>query len=171
MENFLGYNLLMAKTKKSDDTSAKITSTKLHRPMKDRVIGGVCAGIGEFFQIDPTIVRLIFVLITVFGGGGILLYLILWLIIPSESSGSELTKENIEKSADEIKDTAKEFAKNFKTDVRNINSRRFFGIVILIIGVILLLESFGFMDLKYVVKFFPAVIIIVLGIAILKKSE
>lgn len=161
----------MAKTKKTDDTSAKAASAKLNRPVKDRVIGGVCAGIGEFFQIDPTIVRLIFVLITIFGGGGILLYLILWLIIPSESFSSELTKENIEKSADEIKDTAKEFAKNIKTDVKNINSRRFFGIAILIVGAILLLESFGFMDLKYVVKFFPAVIIIILGIAILKKSE
>lgn len=150
--------------------SKSVTTTRLCRP-KDRVVGGVCAGLGEFFQIDPTIVRLIFVLITIFGGGGILLYLILWLIIPSESSGPELTKENIEKSTNEIKDTAKEFAQNIRTDVKSINSRRFFGIAILIIGIVLLLESFGFMDLKYVVKFFPAIIIIVLGIAILKKSE
>jgi len=49
---------------------------------KDSVIGGVCAGIGNYFNIDPVLVRLIWVLITFAWGFGILAYFIAWLIIP-----------------------------------------------------------------------------------------
>lgn len=48
---------------------------------KNRVIGGVCNGIGEYFVIDPVIVRIIFVLTAIFGAG-ILVYLVLWIMLP-----------------------------------------------------------------------------------------
>ena len=58
---------------------------KLYRSTKDRWIGGVCGGLGEYFKLDPTLVRIIFILIALFMmGGGILIYLLLWLIIPQE---------------------------------------------------------------------------------------
>lgn len=163
----------MVKKTESDNnsrTTAK-TSAKLTRPIKDRVIAGVCSGLGEFFQVDPTIVRLIFILISVFGGGGILLYLILWLIVPSDSSDSEITKENIEKNAGEIKDRAKEFAKDMKLNTTNLNSRQLFGVAILVSGVMLLLGNFGFLNFSHLIKFFPAIIVIIIGVAILKKRS
>jgi phage shock protein C len=46
------------------------------------MLGGVCGGLGEFFGIDPTLVRLFFVLLALLGGHGVLIYLILWLIVP-----------------------------------------------------------------------------------------
>ena len=49
------------------------------------MIAGVCAGIGKYFNLDPTIIRVLYVLMVFFAGFGILLYLILWLVIPSES--------------------------------------------------------------------------------------
>ena len=49
---------------------------------KQGKIFGVCAGLGEYFDLDPTIVRIIFLLLFFFAGGGILLYLILTLIMP-----------------------------------------------------------------------------------------
>lgn len=58
---------------------------RLYRPKRGRVIGGVCAGIGEYFNIDPVLVRLI-LLLFVLSGGSILFYLIAWLIIPDEDS-------------------------------------------------------------------------------------
>ncbi len=58
---------------------------RLYRPKRGRVIGGVCAGIGEYFDIDPVLVRLI-LLLFVLSGGSILFYLIAWLIIPDEDS-------------------------------------------------------------------------------------
>ncbi len=56
--------------------------TRLYRSQKDRMIAGVCGGLAEVLDIDPTIVRLVFVLLALLGGHGILLYLILWLIMP-----------------------------------------------------------------------------------------
>jgi phage shock protein C len=48
------------------------------------MIGGVCGGLGEYLAIDPTLIRVLFVLAAVFGGHGVLLYLILLLLVPIE---------------------------------------------------------------------------------------
>ncbi|MCK9399670.1 MAG: PspC domain-containing protein [Bacteroidales bacterium] len=56
----------------------------LYRSRKDRVFGGVAGGIARSLNADPAIVRLIFALMIIVGGGGILLYLILWIAIPEE---------------------------------------------------------------------------------------
>lgn len=59
---------------------------KLYRSEKDRKIAGVCGGIGEYFGIDPTVVRIIFVLLLLPGGlPGLIPYLLLWLLVPNES--------------------------------------------------------------------------------------
>lgn len=51
---------------------------------EDRIVAGVCGGLGEYFNADPTLVRILFVLLTLFGGGflGILIYIVLWIIMP-----------------------------------------------------------------------------------------
>ena len=48
----------------------------------NKLIGGVCAGIADYLGLDPTIVRIVWVLMLFFAGFGILLYLILWIIMP-----------------------------------------------------------------------------------------
>lgn len=58
---------------------------RLYRSRKDRMIAGVCGGIGEYLNIDPTLVRLAFLLLAIWGGGGVLAYLIAWIVIPEES--------------------------------------------------------------------------------------
>lgn len=55
---------------------------KLYRSRTEKMLGGVCGGLGELLDIDPTIVRLVFVLLALWGGGGLLIYIILWLIAP-----------------------------------------------------------------------------------------
>ena len=54
---------------------------KLHRNKKEYKIAGICSGIGDYFEIDPVIVRLIF-LLGLFLGGGLIVYIIGWIIIP-----------------------------------------------------------------------------------------
>lgn len=147
------------------------TPAKLFRSENDRVVAGVCAGLGEFFQIDATIIRLIFIIVTLFGGGGILLYLILWLIIPSQGSNSEITKENIDKGVNEMKDKARDLTQSIKLNSTNLNTRQFLGIIILTFGAILLLDNFGIVNVVRLWRFIPALIIIFLGISILKKRE
>ncbi|MBP7228150.1 MAG: PspC domain-containing protein [Longilinea sp.] len=57
---------------------------RLMRSRNDQMIGGVCAGLANYFVLDPTLVRLIFVLMLLFGGHGLLIYLILWVVMPLE---------------------------------------------------------------------------------------
>ncbi len=59
-------------------------SKRIYRSKKDRIIAGVCGGLAEYFTIDPTIIRIIYVLLTIFSMliPFIVLYLILWVIIP-----------------------------------------------------------------------------------------
>ena len=54
------------------------------RRSHDRMIGGVAAGLGQYFSIDPTLVRLLFVIGTLAGGPGLLAYIILLIIVPEE---------------------------------------------------------------------------------------
>jgi len=61
------------------------TEKRLYRSRDDRIVGGVCAGLGEYLGVDPTAIRLLFVLGTFFGVGSLLLiYLAMLLIIPEE---------------------------------------------------------------------------------------
>lgn len=62
-----------------------VMEKKLYRSVKDRKIAGVCGGIGEYFNIDPTLIRLGMVIICCMGGSGVLAYIIAALIIPEET--------------------------------------------------------------------------------------
>ncbi|MEK6970735.1 MAG: PspC domain-containing protein [archaeon] len=61
-----------------------VSHNRLTRSTKDRILGGVCGGIAAHYGWDPTLVRLGWVLLTLFGGAGLLLYIVAWLIMPAE---------------------------------------------------------------------------------------
>ncbi len=60
------------------------TTKRLYRIPQGKVIGGVCTGLGEYFEIDHTILRIIWVLSFLFAGIGGLVYLIAWILIPEK---------------------------------------------------------------------------------------
>ena len=55
---------------------------RLYRSAKDKILGGVCGGIAEYYNIDPTLVRLLWVIFSLLYGVGILAYIIAWIIVP-----------------------------------------------------------------------------------------
>ena len=59
---------------------------QLRRSKTDKMIAGICGGLGKYFGLDSTILRLVFVLLLIFAGTGLLAYLIMWLVIPYEKS-------------------------------------------------------------------------------------
>ena len=62
------------------------TAKRLTRSKSDKLIGGVCGGLGEYFDLDPTLIRLAFALLIIFGvGSPILFYVLLWIIMPAGS--------------------------------------------------------------------------------------
>jgi phage shock protein PspC (stress-responsive transcriptional regulator) len=60
------------------------TTHKLYRSKTDRKLGGVCGGLGEYLGAGPTIIRVLFIVLAVFGGAGLIIYLAMWLIVPRE---------------------------------------------------------------------------------------
>ena len=57
---------------------------RIKRSVTDKMIAGVCGGLGNYFDIDPTLIRLAFAFAVILGGAGILAYLIMWIIVPRE---------------------------------------------------------------------------------------
>ncbi len=95
---------------------------RLHKSRSDRMIDGVCAGIAEYFGVDPTLVRVAFVLLLFAGGAGLLLYLVGMIIMPSDLGSP-------------VETTAKASPK--------ANSR-FWGVLLVVIGIVWLLGNLGF---------------------------
>ena len=62
-----------------------IKDKKLYRSQEDRMIAGVCGGIGEYFEIDPTLIRILWVLFSFAGGAGVLAYIVAYIIVPERS--------------------------------------------------------------------------------------
>ncbi len=57
---------------------------RLYRSRTERMIGGVCGGLGVYFDMDPTLIRVLFVVLTLAGGPGLIAYLLLLIIVPIE---------------------------------------------------------------------------------------
>jgi phage shock protein PspC (stress-responsive transcriptional regulator) len=128
----------------------KEMTNRLYRSRKDRLIGGVCGGLGTYFGIDPVIVRLLFVVVAVWGGLGFLGYLILWIIIPPEERLGETSQDVIQGNVSEIEERAQGFAQ----DAREAFSGRatipaertmWAAVALIALGVVLLFSNiFGF---------------------------
>jgi phage shock protein C len=57
---------------------------KLYRSRTDRKLAGVCGGLAQYFNLDATLIRVLFVVLAVLGGSGLVLYLAMWIIVPNE---------------------------------------------------------------------------------------
>jgi phage shock protein C len=69
---------------------------RLYRSKKEKMIGGVCGGLGEFFQVDPIIFRLIFLMLLFGVGSGALIYIVMMLIIPEAPTEVKSVEETEE---------------------------------------------------------------------------
>jgi len=79
---------------------------KLYRSVSDRMVGGVCGGLGAFLNIDPIFVRLLFVLLLFGSDFGFILYLLLWIIVPEEGKdygfGDDSWKDKVKSMGDDV---------------------------------------------------------------------
>ena len=71
-------------------TDGQAGKERLLRRSTDRVIGGVCSGLGRYLGVDPVLLRIAFVLLALAGGGGIVLYIVAWILIPEEKPGEDV---------------------------------------------------------------------------------
>jgi len=77
-----------------------MSEKRLYRSREDRVIAGVCSGLGKYLDVDPVIIRLIWAATILLAGAGIFLYIVAWIIIPEEPLKTRTTQNPEEASSD-----------------------------------------------------------------------
>lgn len=118
----------------------------LRRSRTDKVIGGVCGGLGRYLGVDPVLIRIAFVVLAVAGGSGVLLYIVAWILIPEEAEGDQLGG-----APPSSADTA----------------RLVFGGALIAIGVILLLG----LSLPRIGKYLWPLALIAVGVAVIVQAS
>ena len=149
---------------------------KIYRKVDDCIIAGVCGGLADYFEIDETLVRVIFVLLVIGGGSGILIYLVLWLVIPKAGQIDKKIdwEENVKEFADDVSKKAKtvvsEFKKEIKVEKVSPEKRQgsFFGLLLILWGGVLLINKVAPMliEWEYV---WPGMLIFLGGYLMLRK--
>jgi len=149
--------------------------SRLYRSQENSVIGGVCGGLGNLLNVDPILFRILFVLACIFGGSGLIVYIVLWIVIPLEetpiiNTKKETVMEKENKSqpesyrvSGEIKnDTMEQKKKQQKND-----GNLWGGLILITLGAIFLIDRFipriDFGDL------WPLILVVV-GIILISKS-
>lgn len=128
---------------------------RIYRSTTDKVIGGVCGGLGEYFGIDPTWVRVLFVLSLFAEGVGLLAYLIGWIVIPKEPEVTTAASSSAEGAA--MNTQSNVVSQNGAEEHKSRGAGFLPGIILVILGMIFLFDRvFYWFDFDYV---WPLVII------------
>jgi len=140
---------------------------RLYRSRNKKVIAGLGGGLGEYLDIDPVIIRIIIVLTTIFHGIGLLIYIIMWIVVPEEPFDQAFAKKETSSDVDPSKN-AKNETTNTTMDINeksgSSNGRIIVGVILILIGLVFLSERFfPFLDFEFVF----AVGLIVLGVSLL----
>ena len=151
-----------------DPVDQEVVMTKrLYRSSTDVVLGGVCGGLGDYVGIDPVLIRLLFVFLAVVNGFGVMLYLILWIILPEKERVGESREDVVRGNIESLRDKAELLGDEIRssvagahaslpvdgTDQAEIYSRRMSaaGAILAGIGILILLrnlELFWWFDLR-----------------------
>lgn len=130
-----------------DGSGTRGTPQRLTRSREDRMIAGVAGGLGRYFAVDPVIVRVAFVLLAIAGGGGVLAYIVAWIVIP-EATDDERPIER-----------------------PSTGSAQILGIVFVILGAVLLIDrilpAFTWFSWRYAAP----VVLVAIGLALLTRKE
>ncbi len=145
---------------------------QLHRSATNQVIAGICGGIGEYFDIDPTLVRIVFVILGFLSGSGLFLYLILWIIIPGPTTiatdSQTIMQENIQEMGQKIEG----FAEKIEDKVSGQNTQQagshntpprsvpWLGIILIMLGGWFFLSNLGFLRTVRFDLFWPLILIV-----------
>jgi phage shock protein C len=126
--------------------SANTVSPRLHRSATERVVAGVCGGLAEYLEVDPSLVRLAFIVGTLWGGLGLLVYVVMAIVVPVDAYPQPLTP------------------------YRQERSRNLAGGVLILLGAVLLVGNLGWAPWLTWNLFWPAVLVLV-GAALLLRSS
>jgi phage shock protein PspC (stress-responsive transcriptional regulator) len=138
---------------------------KLYRSSTEHIIAGVAGGLAEFFNVDATLVRVLFVVAALFNGFGILAYVVLWILVPNEKGGEVMSEATIRKNVDEIKEKAQDFSQKLQNSGVDHNGRYVAGIILVVLGLGFFLNQYGLFNINL---FWP-IILVIIGLFILMR--
>jgi len=135
------------------------------------MIGGVAGGLGEYFDIDSTLVRVIFVVSLFLGGSGVLAYIILWIVVPEEPwvfnmGQGEEKKDNTATPGSAQSPPDSDYLKTL--DERRQKRSTIAGVILIVLGVIFLADNF--VPRIHFSDYFP-LILVAIGIGLLINSK
>ncbi len=140
---------------------------RLYRSRKSSLIAGVCGGLADYFNTEPVLIRGLFVIAILAGGGGVLVYIILWIITPSEENAIPGTEENTNTIFEENPDVKLNSEKMEDQKKQKNDGNLWGGLILIALGAIFLIDRFvpdiNFGDL------WP-LILIVIGVILISKS-
>ncbi len=134
---------------------------KLYRSPNQRILGGVCGGVGEYFDLDPVIVRLVWFVFFLFGGVGLLAYIIGWIIIPLQNHNQMQPPENA----------------TDKPENPGYNIRLFWGILLILLGIFFFMKEFWYLSdvieniVRFTWRYLIPVLLISIGIYVIVQGD
>jgi len=138
----------------------------LYRSNTDSMLGGVCGGLGAYFDFDSNLIRLLFVVLAVAPGIGIPAYIALWLLVPEESQQEDSTiPDRIREGAEEMADRARHLGDQLKHKSGSAAPVASFavGAALIVVGIGFLLRNLGFTWMNWVARVWvwPSLLIVV----------
>jgi phage shock protein C len=137
---------------------------KLWRKKDDKVIAGICSGLGQYFNSDPILFRFAFLALLFAGGSSIFIYIILWIVLPSEPIATK--SETIYTETINASDAGNQINEIQSTDSTSL----VFGLLLISGGVLLLLNNL--IPYLKIQKLWPVILIMIgLGLLFNKKKN
>ncbi len=146
-----------------------IEPKKLYRSVDDRIVAGVCGGLGKYFDIDPVIFRILFVLLALLHGAGIIIYIIMIIVIRREDDPRTIDSDTVKEGIEELGREAKKFVSNTRNKSWFSQRRNIIGLIIILIGFIALANNYfpmAWLDFRMII----IAGIILLGLYIIFKK-
>ncbi len=144
---------------------------RFSRSSTDKVLAGVCGGLGTYFELDPTVFRIIFVVATFFGGFGLLLYIILALLVPADDQTPDEPIKKVRTVAAQVGRAVENGTNIAKAEVsRRRGDHAWAGLVLVLAGILFLLANFGFFRWVDAGKFWP-ILLILIGLFIVARED
>lgn len=155
---------------KKDSQSS--TQSRLYRSTTNRMLGGVAGGIGDYFDIDPNFVRIGFVLLALLNGIGLILYILMWIFLPTDTQSNQNSDQTVKANFTEIKQKIQSFGHSLgisKTNNQPESSRFWWAVLIIALGFFFLFRNFGLFDALDLGRLWP-VVLIVLGLLFIMRK-
>jgi len=141
---------------------------KLYRNRHDKMIGGVASGLADYFEVDPVIIRALFIIVTIAYGIGIISYIVLWIVMPVNDIEEFDNFKSYEGIGDYENKNEDDSFSTINTANKKNDRKLLGGIILIVIGFLLFLNEM-LPDFEF--EFIVPIILIIIGGSILDKQN